>query len=139
METSCAKLTVLFEEPFWVGVYEREDQANYSVCKITFGAEPKMNEIYEFLLENWNKLKFGATMKNESVLKKKINPKRLQRDVKKQVKNVGIGTKAQQALKMQHEQGKEKRKMLSKQQKEMEKERKFLLQQEKRKNKHRGH
>ncbi|WP_139181555.1 DUF2992 family protein [Pelosinus fermentans] len=30
----------------------------------------------------------------------RINPKRLQRLVQKEIKNVGIGTKAQQALKL---------------------------------------
>jgi len=139
MKTCYAQLTILFEEPFWVGIYEREEKGTYSVCKITFGAEPKINEIYEYILENWNKLSFGSTMKNESVLKKRVSPKRLQRDVKKQVMNTGIGTKAQQALKIQHEQGKEKRKAISKQKKEMEKEQRFLLQQEKRKMKHKGH
>ena len=34
-------LTVFFENPFWVGVYERIDGDRYEVCKITFGAEPK--------------------------------------------------------------------------------------------------
>lgn len=34
-------LTILFEPPFWVGLYERVDGGKYEVCKITFGAEPK--------------------------------------------------------------------------------------------------
>ncbi|MBE5961243.1 MAG: DUF2992 family protein, partial [Lachnospiraceae bacterium] len=47
--------------------------------------------------------------------------------------------KAQQALKLQQEQGKLQRKTVSRAQKEMEKERQFNLRQEKRKEKHRGH
>ena len=39
------KLTVYFDEPFWVGVFERCDNGKLSVCKITFGAEPKEQEI----------------------------------------------------------------------------------------------
>lgn len=35
------KLTVYFEDPFWVGVFERTQNGTLSVCKITFGAEPK--------------------------------------------------------------------------------------------------
>ena len=31
------KLTVYFDEPFWVGVFERCDNGKLSVCKITFG------------------------------------------------------------------------------------------------------
>ncbi|MFR7743620.1 MAG: YjdF family protein [Acutalibacteraceae bacterium] len=30
-----------FEAPFWVGVFERFEGGTLSVCKITFGAEPK--------------------------------------------------------------------------------------------------
>ena len=29
-------LTVLFEAPFWIGLYERIDENKYEVCKITF-------------------------------------------------------------------------------------------------------
>ncbi len=35
------KLTVFFEEPFWVGVFERTENGKLSVCKVSFGAEPK--------------------------------------------------------------------------------------------------
>ena len=29
-------LTILFEDPFWIGLYERFDEDKYEVCKITF-------------------------------------------------------------------------------------------------------
>lgn len=35
METK-GKLTVYFEEPFWVGVFERYEGGKLSVCKVTF-------------------------------------------------------------------------------------------------------
>lgn len=50
-----SSLTILFENPFWIGLYERIDGDKYEVCKITFGAEPKDYEIYDFLLKNWHK------------------------------------------------------------------------------------
>ena len=49
MDKVSGKLTVFFEEPFWVGVFERVSDGNLSVCKVTFGAEPKDYEIYELL------------------------------------------------------------------------------------------
>ena len=52
-----SSLTILFEPPFWIGLYERTDNGKYEVCKITFGAEPKDYEVYAFFLKNWNKLK----------------------------------------------------------------------------------
>ena len=53
--------------------------------------------------------------------------------------HTGIGTKAQQALKLQQEAGKQARKKRSRAEKEAEQERRFAQRQEKRKAKHRGH
>lgn len=133
-----SSLTVLFENPFWVGIYERIDDGKYEVCKITFGAEPKDYEVYDFLLKNWHKLKFSPFVKVDKVEELKVNPKRMQREISSQLKNKGIGTKAQQALKLQHEQTKINRKTQSGRQREAEKERQYALRQEKKKLKHRG-
>ena len=67
------------------------------------------------------------------------NPKRRQRSIKKQLQNVGIGTKSQQALTAQREKSKMEHKKISKEQRELEQQRKFDLKQNKRKEKHRGH
>ena len=133
-----SSLTILFENPFWIGLFERIDGDKYEICKITFGAEPKDYEVYDFLLKNWHKLKFSPPVKTEKIEERKINPKRMQREINSQLENKGIGTKARQALKLQHEQGKLERKVKSREQKEAEKERQFALRQEKKKAKHRG-
>ena len=36
-----ASLTALVEAPFRIGVFERIEDGRLSVCKVTFGAEPK--------------------------------------------------------------------------------------------------
>lgn len=133
-----SSLTILFENPFWIGLFERIDGDKYEVCKITFGAEPKDYEVYDFLLKNWHKLKFSPSVKTEKIEERKINPKRMQREINSQLENKDIGTKARQALKLQHEQGKLERRVKSRVQKEAEKERQFALRQEKKKAKHRG-
>ncbi|MEE0802001.1 MAG: YjdF family protein [Gemmiger sp.] len=133
-----SSLTILFEAPFWIGIYERTDNDKYEVCKITFGSEPKDYEVYDFLLKNWHKLKFGHPIQAETAIERKINPKRMQREIHSQLQNEGIGTKAQQALKLQHEQCKLERKLKSREQKEAEKDRRFAIRQEKKKAKHRG-
>ena len=51
------KLTVFFEKPFWVGVFERVSDGKLSVCKVTFGAEPKDYELYEFILKKYYRLR----------------------------------------------------------------------------------
>jgi len=131
-------LTILFENPFWIGLYERIDNEKYEVCKITFGAEPKDYEVYDFLLYNWNKLRFSPPVRTDNVEERRINPKRMQREISGQLQDKGIGTKAQQALKLQHEQGKIERKIQNREQEEAEKERQYALRQEKKKAKHRG-
>lgn len=139
MESTASKLTVLFEEPFWVGVYERSSNGRYEVCKITFGAEPKDCEVYAFLLKNWSRLRFSPPVETAAPGEKRMNPKRMRRIVQKQLQAAGVGTKAQQALKLQQEQGKKARKTYSREKREAEQARRFSLKQEKRKEKRRGH
>ena len=139
MEKGYAGLTVLFEDPFWVGLYEREASGTYQVCKITFGAEPKDYEVYAFLLEHWRHLPFSPSMEGAAPEERRINPKRMQRQIQKSLQNTGIGTKAQQALQLQREQGKEARKKTSREEREAEADRQFALRREKRREKHKGH
>lgn len=40
------KLTVLFNEPFWIGVFEVYENDCYKACKVTFGSEPKVEDIH---------------------------------------------------------------------------------------------
>lgn len=133
------RLTVFFENPFWVCVIERNDDGIYDVCKITFGAEPKDSEVYDFMLKNFRKLKFSQPVDNLSVSEKHISYKRMQREVKKQVNEMGICTKAQQSLKLQQELNKQERKSVCREQREAEKKHQFKLHQKKMKEKHRGH
>lgn len=136
-QISC-NLTVYFENPFWVGVFERLEDENLSVCKVTFGAEPKDHEVWEFVLKHYHGLKFSSSAKIE-IKQVADNPKRRQREARKQLQNIGIGTKSQQALKMQHEEIKSERKQKSREQRIIEKQLKFELKQKKKKEKHKGH
>lgn len=137
MGLTTVKLTVFFENPFWVGIFERVENNKLSVCKVTFGAEPKDYEIYEFILKEYCHLKFSPAVAT-AVKEVKINPKRMQRAVRHQLEQIGVGTKAQQALKLQHEQMKIERKDISREMREAEKQRQFELKQRKKKEKHRG-
>lgn len=138
MDKTNGKLTVLFEEPFWVGVFERISDGKLLVCKVTFGAEPKDYEVWDFILKYYSDLKFSPAVEIE-VKQTADNPKRRQRNARKQLQNSGIGTKSQQALQNQREEMKTERRQIRKEQKETEKQRQFDLKQQKRKEKHRGH
>ena len=137
MDNAKGMLTVFFEDPFWVGVFERIENSKLSVCKVTFGAEPKDYEVGDFILRNYYQLKFSPSV-DVAVKKEATNPKRLQREAHRQTESKGIGTKSQQALQLQREENKLERKVISREMREAEKQRQFELKQQKRKEKHRG-
>ena len=135
MET---KLTVFFDDPFWVGVFERIDDGKLSVCKVTFGAEPKDYDVWELILHHYYELVFSPAVETE-IRQTADNPKPRQRNARKQMERNGIGTKSQQALQMQLEQNKQERKVKSREERLAEAERQFALKQQKKREKHRGH
>ena len=93
MEQGYATLTVLFQDPFWVGIYERREGRTYQVCKITFGAEPKDYEVYAFLLEHWRHLPFSPSMEAAAPEERRINPKRMQRQIHRSLQNTALAQK----------------------------------------------
>ena len=138
MSKVIGKCTVFFEEPFWISVFERNEDRKLSVAKVTFGAEPKDCEILDFVLKHYYDLQFSSAV--ATVVKEtQKNPKRVQRDVRKEMKKTGIGTKSQQALKLQQEQNKQQRKVQNRERNRAKAQRKFELKQQKKKEKHRGH
>ena len=127
-----SSLTVLFEDPFWIGLFEIIDQKGLRVCKVTFGAEPMEKEVMEFVDKHWNRLQFSPMVEALPESAKKISPKRRQREAKKQMLSQGVGTKSWQALKLRQEQNRTERKHRSKAEREAEKQRQFNLRQAKR-------
>lgn len=132
------KLTVLFESPFWVGIFEKEQDGKYSVARIVFGAEPRDFEVFEFVINKMDQLKFSDPQEDE-IVKRKVNPKRLQREVKKEISKKNIVSKAQDALRLEIEKNKKERRSFNSKLKEMIKQKRFELKQQKKKEKKRGH
>ncbi|MDD7719161.1 MAG: YjdF family protein [Eubacteriaceae bacterium] len=130
-------VTVFFEDPFWVAVFQRYENGKLSVAKVTLGAEPKNSELYELFLKNYYSLQFSPAV-DVVVKEAKKNSKRIQREIRKAMDTPGVGTKSQQALQLQREQNKQERKARSRDAKQAEAQRRFELKQQKRKNKHRG-
>jgi len=58
-------LTVLFEDPFWIGLFEQTDHEGLHVCKVTFGAEPTDKEVMAFIDKNWHLLQFSQAVEAE--------------------------------------------------------------------------
>lgn len=134
------KLTLFFDGVIWIGFFERSSVENYSIARVVFHTEPSNQEILDYILYHYNELIFSSAIPNTgSTSIPKINPKRLQRLVQKEIETVGIGTKAQQALKLDQENRKLQRKSLSKLKKAEATEARFQLRQKKKKEKQKGH
>lgn len=132
-------LTVCFEEHFWIGLYERFCGGRYEVCRIVFGAEPSSAEVYDFLLRNVYRLAFSPAVEAEMSGPRAVNPKRMQREARRQMQSAALGTRAQQALKVQQEQAQDTRKARRQERRETDEQRRYELRQEKKREKHRGH
>ena len=137
MEIVSIGLTVYFEDGFWHGLFEQEYEGTYQVCRVTFGQEPKEDEILKLLQTQFVRLSFSpeATVKQHVKIK---NPKRLQRAVKKQVKQK-VSSKSQELLQLQYDERKKYSKQQSSLQKQLLKQEKFERTQQKRIEKHKGH
>lgn len=138
MNSNYEEISVYFEDPFWVGVIEKYINGKLSVCKITFGAEPTNNDVYNFMLKNYDILKFSPAVDAKPKVQHK-NPKRIQREARKAQQNIGIGTKSQQALSKQYEENKLERKAKSKEKRLAEQERQYQIRKDKKREKHKGH
>lgn len=137
MDKVSVRLTVFFEEPFWVGVFERISGGGLSACRVVFGAEPKEYEVYDFIQEHYAALRFSPAVAAAAKGAGR-NPKRILRQARRQMEGTGVGTKAQQALKLQQEQRKTERVSARRDRREAEREQRFELKQQKKKEKHRG-
>ena len=136
---SMSKLTVRFENPFWVGIIEVEDEEGYRVARHVFGAEPTTPEVLRFVCDKWRELRFTDGIQIQVEQAKRINPKRLRRMIEKEIRsNARRGTKAQQALAEQREAAKGESEALSRARREERRRERFAKRTEKRKRKHRG-
>ena len=138
MDERCGRLTVFYEEPFWVGVFERVEGDRLRVCKVTFGTEPKGYEVLDYVRRHYGELRFSEPVPREA-REKADSPKRRQRAAAKEMQPTGVGTKSQQALQAQWELMKTERKRITRAEREAEEQRRFELKQQQKKEKKRGH
>lgn len=138
METISIHLTVLFEEPFWVGLCERRQGGQYEACRIVFGAEPKDYDIYALILRDWYRLRFSPGLAAKAAQARRLSPKRMQREARRALTR-GPSTKAQQALSAAREAGKAERTARARASREEDAARRLALRREKAREKHKGH
>ena len=134
------RLTLYFEDPFWVGVFERQWDGHVQAARVVFGSEPSDAEVYAWLLENHARLDFGMPVADDVGLgAAHANPKRRLREAQRQLAARGTGTKAHEAMRLVIEARKSDRVERRRMRRDEEAARKFAERTEKRKRKHRGH
>ena len=142
MPQATIQVTVLLENQFWAAIFERKDKAGYAVARQVFGDEPTDPELYAFITAHYYQLKFTTPQTFKLIIKRK-NPKRMKRDVIKQMaktkQSSQNNTYAQEVLRLELEKNKKIKKSNAKAEKEAKQQKVFLLKQAKKKKKHRGH
>ncbi|WP_313803487.1 YjdF family protein [Cytobacillus sp.] len=135
------KLTIYYDGQFYVGLIEIVSNNTLKAYRHIFGNEPKDQEVLDFvnrdllLLIQKHKQAGVSIDKN---FKKKINPKRLQRSVSKELKQPFFSSKAQEAIKKEYEQRKKVQSTKIKQLREEQKQHKREIKLQKAKRKHRS-
>jgi hypothetical protein len=134
------KLTIFFEDPFWVGVVERQEQGALVAARHLFGAEPAPAEVLEFVLYRMSRLLEGASVavKAMPAEPRAINPKRAARVASRALAQRGSSTQAQEALRLQLEQNKRIRRQRTKAERDADAERRRQLKLQRAKARHRG-
>lgn len=135
------KATIFSEKGLWVATFERTDKKEYAIAKHIFGKEPTDPEIFEFVTNHFQKLNFGSP-RQFSLQIKRMNPKRLQREVRREMEQIKKTTKpstlAQDYMREELEMKKKLKKHKASGEKQNRKDEQFALKQQKKKNKHKG-
>jgi len=135
------RFTILFHAPYWIGLLEDERDGYLYAARHIFGSEPSDQEVYEViqrdLLHLIADMQVGIPVDSRALSHAK-NPKRMQREARREVAEVGMSTKAQTALKAEFEARKTERHSVAREEREAEKAHKRAIAREKAKAKHRG-
>lgn len=135
---SSTTFTVYFDGQFWVGIIERFDENTLYAAQVVFGPEPSDEEVFRFVLDKWNDLRFSPAVDAKQP-KKADNPKHRQREAAKTAAEPKPSTKAQAAIAEMREHQKAEARKRKSDTKRANEETKFAARQAKRKQKHRGH
>jgi hypothetical protein len=115
-------LTVYFEDPFWVGVVERQAGGALQAARHIFGAEPSPGEVFVFVQKQLAPQldRPSVTIAAAPPVPRALNPKRAARAAAHALAERGLSTQSQEALRLQLEQHKQARKQRSKAEREAE-------------------
>jgi hypothetical protein len=139
-EQASMKLTILYQDQFWVGIFERNDKAGYAVGKTIFGPEPTDPEVMQFILHEYHTIRFTTpSAEDKPPVREYKNPKRQMREVRQMQSKAPSISKAQDALRLEIEKNKLVSKKRSSEERRLEEQKQFEMKQAKKKEKLRGH
>jgi hypothetical protein len=134
-----AVFTVFFEDPFWVGILESEDEGRLAAARHVFGAEPSNAELLHFMLYRFADMPRSASRSGTARARGgPLNPKRAAREARRE-QSRPVSTKAQAALSAARSELKSERKASSSEERRELDERRFELRSEKRRRRRAGH
>jgi hypothetical protein len=136
MECKC---TIVFDDPFWVGIFERQDEQGYSAARFVFGVEPSDASVYQFILKNYYRLRFSTPQPASPAASHELNYKRRQREIRRQVlAQQPVGTRAQNALQAEREALAQAQKKQRSQTEDNQQDNRYQMRLERKKQKRRG-
>jgi hypothetical protein len=78
------RFTLLFEDPYWIGYFERYDESGCQVARFVFGAEPGNAELLQFAHDGFAQLKFVPTAASPISSTASVGYKRRQRQLRQE-------------------------------------------------------
>lgn len=113
------RLTVFFNGQFWEGVVEEENEGKLKAFREIFGQEPGEREFLDLVLfKMLPRLdQISSEVSSDVAPYKRPNPKKLSREISRQMKARGVSTYAQKAIKLAHEQNKAEKQVNARQRK----------------------
>lgn len=135
------KLTIFFNGQYWEGVVELAADDRFQAGRHIFGAEPQAAEVLEFVVNNQVLQVLAqstAAIDTQTSVLKRVNPKRIARQVSKEMAMRSGSTMAQEVIKQSFEQQQQMAKQQEKIDRDIEAEEKWLRSRQKAKARHRG-
>jgi hypothetical protein len=136
MECVC---TILFEDPFWIALFEVIDDEGYRAARYIFGSLPNESELIQFAKNQYYDINFSQPVLGEQFCKEKVGFKRRQRENHRFLVDTSRQKYAWSVLQLELEQHKKTRSETNREEKATAEREAFLARQLHKKEKHRGH
>lgn len=131
-----------FEAPYYVGIVEIRHDGRLYAARHVFDAEPSNPEVYSFVLHGLDEvcrsMTVGVREDAANPNRRRRNPKRVQRDIRREMARAGSTSKAHDAMRQQIEGDKRRRRQRRRVDRQAERDRQWQIKREKARRKRKG-